>query len=295
LKTTFIIIWILALLSNSSFAQTDTTQTSTQAEAITYIDGITSLKASEFWPAIKPSEFLENVKRNIYSPLDIYEGYNTNFCGYAALSYLPLHDDPLGYAKNMIQLYEEGKVKWGKAILEPSAAVRKAAGTFHFKGVLDVRPADQLWYLSLADHFKGYLNFFNKRYNPGDENTFWASVNYAKFNRMVRKLFNYQVDARGLDLFHPSITNLYDYIKEQMKTGTTVLYINNAYVYKKKHNSLRPGIPTHYIIILDMQRVNDVITITYWDYGFRSLRQFSPSFLRKVVFGISHCTKKNAK
>lgn len=271
----------------------DTTPVSTQKDAITYIEKIKELNASIYWPHVDPQLFLQNVKNNIYKPLEIYEGSNTNFCGYAALSWLPLHDDPLGYAKFMLQIYKDGKAKLGKTFIKPSAEIMKAAGTLKFKGILDIRPADQLWFLSLADHFKGYVNFFDHHYNPGDENTFWASVNYAKFNRMVKKLFNYKVAANGFDLMHPWIDDLYNYISNKMKTGTTVLYLNNAYLYKKKHNTLRPAIPTHYVILLDIIKNNeDLITITYWDYGFRSLRQISPAFFKKIVFGISHCTKK---
>ncbi len=93
----------------------------------------------------------------------LYQGSNTNFCGYAALSYLPLNFDPLGHAKNLITLFEKGEVKYGEVNLKPSLAVRMVAGNMKFKGGLDIRPAEQMWFLSLADHFKSYLNFFNKK------------------------------------------------------------------------------------------------------------------------------------
>jgi len=272
----------------------DTTATSTRQEAIEFFNKLPPLKPSLIWPNVNPQLFLQNLKEDIYTPLNLYEGSNTNFCGYAALSYLPLHDNPVGYLKFMLQLYENGKGHYGKVFLNPSAAIKKAAGTLKFKGVLDIRPANQMWFLTLADHFKGYVNFFNRNYQPGDENTFWASVNYAKFNRMARLLFNYKVSTKGTDLMHPAINDLYDYITDRMKSGITVLYLNNAYLYRKKHNSLRPGVPTHYVILLDISKVNDIITIIYWDYGFRSLRQISPAFLKKIVFGISHFEKKFA-
>jgi hypothetical protein len=273
----------------------DTTPTSTREEALAILEKIQTLKPSKKWPNVEPGLFLQNIKSNIVSPLSLYEGSNTNFCGYAALSYLPLHDDPVRYLKFMLQLYEQGKAKYGDAFLDPVNEIHQAAGTLKFKGTLDIRPADQMWFLTLADHFKGYVNFFNKDYQPGDENTFWASVNYAKFNRMVRKLFKYEVSTKGSDLFHPGIKDLYGYIQSQLTSpGTTVLYLNNAYLYKKKHNTLRPGIPTHYVILLGMFKINNNITITYWDYGFRSLREVSPAFLKKIVFGVTHCTKKTS-
>jgi hypothetical protein len=281
-------------LSLAGFSQADTTPVSTRHQALLYIEGLKELKASPWWPHVKPNAFLQNIKENIITPLSLYEGNNTNFCGYAALSWFALNEDPLTYAKFMVQLYEEGNAKYGKAIIEPSASVRQAAGTLKFKGILDIHPAEQLWFLSLADHFKGYLNFFNKKYDPGDENTFWASVNYAKFNRMVKTLFNYKVHARGSDLMHPWVKDLYEYVSEQMKTGTTVLYLNNAYLHRKQHNSFKPGTPTHFTVLLNLERKDDVISITYWDYGFRSLRQITPKFFRKIVFGVSHFTKKTS-
>ncbi|MBA3675071.1 MAG: hypothetical protein H0W75_09000 [Chitinophagaceae bacterium] len=275
-----------------AFDANDTTVTSTQKEAIYFIQKIKTIQYSAHWPHIKPALFLKNLKENIYNPLGIYEGSNVNFCGYAALSYLPLHHNPLGYVKFMLELYAKGKATFGKVLINPSLPIMQVAGTLKFKGALDIRPADQLWFLSLADHFKGYVNFFNKNYDPGDENTFWASVNYAKFNRMIKKLFNYEVTTRGYDLMHHNVGNLYQYIKNKMNTGTVVLYLNNTYLYKKNHNTLKLGIPTHFIVLLDIIQTDDVITITYWDYGFRSVRQITPAFLKNIVFGITSCKKK---
>lgn len=289
------IIIILFGLQSASAKESDTTVLSSRLEAISFIEKITHLEKSPYWPKIDPKAFLHNLKENIYNPLELYEGTNTNFCGYAALTYLPLHDDPLGYAQFLLKLYHDGRARYGRANFHPSEAVRKMAGDLKYKGMLDVKPADQLWLLSLADRFKGYINILNQHYQPGDENTFWASVNYGKFNRMIKKLFNYHVTARGTDLLHPRIENLYEYISAKLKTGTTFLYLNNTYLRKKNHNSLRSGIPTHFITVLNITQSEDgLISLTYWDYGFKTLRQVSPAFLKKIVFGISHCTKIKA-
>src|SRR5512141_2340845 len=86
----------------------DTTPTSTHQQAVAILDKIFVLRPSSIWPNVAPQLFLQNLKENIRAPLELYEGSNTNFCGYAALSYLPLHDDPVGYIKFMLQLYERG-------------------------------------------------------------------------------------------------------------------------------------------------------------------------------------------
>lgn len=269
----------------------DTTVTSTQQQAIEFIDAIKQIEKSAYWPNIKPALFLQNLKTTIHDPVSIYAGNGTNFCGYAALTYLLLLDDPLGYSKLMIQLYREGKAVFGNTHLNPSSTIKKAAGLLRFKGIMDIHPADQMWFLSLAGHFKGYLNILNRKYDPGDEDRLWAAVNYAKFNRMVRNLLHYKTRARGADLMRPHVGDLYNNISKKMETGTVVLFINNRIVHKKNHVKLKLGVPTHFIVAEKISKQNDTITFVYWDYGGKTLLQLSPAFFKRIVFGITYCTK----
>jgi len=270
----------------------DTLKTSTQQQALAFLNEINDLQPSKIWPNIKPAKFLQNLKTTIYNPISIYPGNGTNFCGYGAITYLFLLDDPLGYTKLLLQLYREGKAVFGATRFDPSQAVKKQAGLLRYKGILDIRPAEQMWYLTLADHFKGYLNFFNGKYDPDDEDKFWASVNYAKFNRMVRKLLRYNVKARGADLIRPRVGDQYKYISERMKTGTVVLFINNRIVHKKNHVRIKLGVPTHFIVAEKISLENDLITLVYWDYGAKTQLQLSPAFIKRIIFGITYCTKK---
>ncbi|MFN8243170.1 MAG: hypothetical protein U0X40_03865 [Ferruginibacter sp.] len=264
--------------------------TSTREEAVSFISKIEKLEASAHWPAVKPDLFLQNLKTDAAEPLSIYQGRGTNFCGYGALTYLFLQDDPLGYVKLLLQLYKDGVADFGQIHFSPSESIKKEAGQLKYRGLLDIRPAEQIWFLVLADHFKGYLNFFNKHYDPGDEETFWASVNYAKFNRMVKGLLRYRVHAKGSDLIHPAVDDLYSYISDHLKEGQVVLYINNRIVHKKNHVKIKVSIPTHFIAVQEISRVNDQITLVYWDYGGKTLMQLTPDFLRKITFGVSCCT-----
>jgi hypothetical protein len=267
---------------------------SARDQALELLNKTTLPDSSTLWPNIRPQLFLTNLKANILSPLKIYQGSNTNFCGYAALSYLPLQDDPIAYTRFMLTLYTNGQATMGTVHFNPSREIHKAAGTLRFKGILDIRPADQLWFLALADHFRSYLNFFTRRFHPGSEDTFWAAVNYGKFNRMIRELLGYRVEARGSDLIRPDITDLYDYLKTTLsRPGTTYLYVNNTYLHKKNHNKFKGSFPTHFIVLNDIHRIDgdpDMVDITYWDYGGRTLRQVSLRFLKKITFGITHCT-----
>ena len=246
-----------------------------------------TLQQSAYWPHVKPAAFLKNIKNNINSPIGIYAGKGTNFCGYGALTYLFLQEDPLGYATLLLQLYRDGKASFGDSNFEPSDPIKQEAGQLKYKGILDINPAEQMWYLTLADHYKGYLNIFNRNYDPGDENLFWASVNYAKFNRMTKKLLHYKVNARGADLVRPKNLNLYEYISDKMLKGKVVLFINNRIVHKKDHITIKLGVPTHFVVVESISRQNDLITLVYWDYGRKTLMQLSTAFFKRIIFGIS--------
>jgi hypothetical protein len=266
--------------------------TSTRLQAMAYINKIPALEPSSHWPNIKPALFLQNIRSNIEQPIGIYPGSGTNFCGYGALTYLFLRDDPLGYAKLLMRLYLDGKATAGDVVFMPSQAVKNTAGMLKFKGILDIHPAEQMWFLTLAGHYKGYLNIFNRKYDPGDENRFWASCNYAKFNRMVRQLLHYKAEARGTDLIRPKIGDLYEYVEERIKTGTVVLFINNRIVHKKNHVRIKLAVPTHFIVVEKISITDEVITLVYWDYGGKTLLQLSPAFFKRIVYGITYCIKK---
>ncbi len=293
-------LWILGLVLfqiTATYANpvkktiNDSTSITSQLQAIEFIDKIKKLEPSASWPNINPALFLKNIKVNILQPLSVYPGNGTNFCGYGVLTYLILMDDPLGYAKLLIQLYNDGKATYRNINFEPTGAIKKAAGMLRYKGILDIRPAEQMWFLCLADHFKGYVNIFNRKYDPDDEDKLWASVNYAKFNRMVNKLTYYEVSAKGADFSRPKIEDLYQYISEKLETGKVVLYINNRILHKKNRKNTGLEIPTHFIVADRISKKNDVITLVYSGYGGKTLLQFSSAFLKRIVFGITYCTK----
>lgn len=266
--------------------------TSTAQQAVEFIDSIKTLAPSTYWPHVNPAAFLQNVKENVLKPILIYPGIGTNFCGYGALSYLLLQDDPLGYARFMVKLYTTGRAQFGNSDVDPSDPIKKQAGQMRYKGVLDIHPADQLWFLSLADHFKGYLNIFNRHYDVGDEDKFWASVNLAKFNRMARNFLHYKLGSRGSDLIRPHLSDTYQYISNRLQRGKVVLFINNRIVHKKNHERVKLKVPTHFIVVEKISRQDDLITLVYWDYGGKTLMQLSPRFLRRIIFAIVDLKKE---
>jgi len=296
IKNTLSLFLLLACIRTPSnaFEQVspgDTIQLSTVQEAIAYINTIKSLDSSSHWPNIDPALLLQNLNVSIRGPLKSFEGKNTNFCSYTALSYIPIRYDPLGFSHFIIELYQNGKAKMGKSVIEPGKKVRQAAGTLIYKGDLDINHLAQMWFLSLADHFKGYLNLFNDNYNTGDENRLWAATNFAKFNRMVRRLFWYKVKGKGSDLIRPHFDDIYGELQSRLQQGTVFLYLNNRMLYKKNHETSRFGIPTHYVVLTDISRNGDTLTIIYWDAGRKTLQQVTPQFLKKIIYGATFCSK----
>ena len=267
----------------------DSVQTSTPSQAMAWLDSVQRTDSSSHWINVPPDIFFENLRGFATSPLKFYEGRTNNFCAYSALTYLPLKNDPLGFCQFMLKLYQQGKASYNDVRFRPGKAILEEAGLLKYKGALDLNPAAQMWFLCLADRFKGYLNFVNLNFDKGDENSLWASTNFAKFNRILRKVCKLRVRARGSDLMRPWIKDIYVHIEERLKKGTVFLYLNNRLLYRKKHTSSRFSIPTHYILLLDIQKVDDnKINIIYWDYGMKSLQQISPQLLRKAIFGITY-------
>ncbi len=265
-----------------------------QDKAIQFLDSVQTVDSSKHWPNVDPVLFMENLRFFAKSPLKFYEGKGTNFCAYMALTYIPLNYDPEYFSRFMINLFINGKATFGKVNLKPGKRVRNEAGLIKYKGALDISPAGQMWFLTLADHFKGYLNILNHRFDKGDENTFWASTNFAKFNRMLKKLFpQFEVHARGADIIKPRIDNWYKYLSEKMQKGPVFVYLNNRLLYKKTHVKARFGIPTHYVVLLDIQKAdNGKLNFIYWDYGRKSLQQVTPKFLDEIIYGVTNSSLK---
>jgi hypothetical protein len=261
-------------------------------KALTLLTGADTMQQSIHWPNITPQKFLDNLKKNIESPLKISTGRSTNFCGFGAVTYTCLKNEPLRYAECMLNLYKYGEAFYRNIKLAPPDAIKKEAGLIMYQGDLDIHPADQIWFLSLAHRFKGYLNIFNRRYSKGDENTLWASTNLAKFNRMLRKLCKYKVSSRGSDLIRPHIKDLAGFLKEKLSGGEVYIYLNNALLRKKNHNKVQKRIPTHYVVLMEINDKDNEIVLKYWDGSYKTVKEVSLGSLKQIIYGISWVTYK---
>jgi hypothetical protein len=256
-------------------------------KALLLIIASDTMQQSAHWPNITPKDFLDNLKLNIRYPLKISTGRSTNFCGYGAVTYTCLKNEPLRYAECMLDLYRNGEAHYRNIKLAPSETIKKEAGLMIYQGELDIRPADQVWFLSLAHRFKGYLNLFDRRYSKGDENTLWAATNLAKFNRMLRKLCKYKVGSVGSDLIRPRKKINPELLKEKLAEGEVYLYLNNALLRKKNHNRMQKRIPTHYVVLTEINYEDSHVVLKYWDGSYKTLKEVSLSSLKQIIYGIS--------
>ena len=258
-----------------------------QREALALLKGEDTVSASPFFPNVKPKLFFRNVRMNILFPGKINQGASTCFCGYAAMTHLLLKYNPRIYIKAVISLYRTGAASLKDKKLQPSEAVRRTAGTLKHKGELDVLHADQLWFLSLADQFKGYVNVVNQHYSPGDENSIWAGTNYGKFNRMLEDFTDHELTTAGSDFLRPFTNDFYDYITRQLQAGVVLLYVNGKFLSPHKMTLFKMRSPTHFIVLYNMRQAGDMIEIQYWDYGLRTQQLITQKRLRKLIFGIT--------
>jgi hypothetical protein len=236
--------------------------------------------------------FLQNLQRNIDQPVFLYAGRNTNFCSFAVIGYMMSREDPLSYVEFMIELYKKGKAEFAGVTYRPSAAVRNQVGLILYEGELDRNDADQMLFFTLADHFKGYLNLFHLNYKEGRELGLWAATNLAKFNKMLRATRKAEIQSLGYDLIRAKLKNPTAYLQQKLALGDVFLYLNNSVLRKKNHRKVKKHIPTHYVVLKNIQEENGIITMTYWDAGFTTQRQIETRAFKSLIFGVSWSIRK---
>lgn len=248
--------------------------------------------SSKIWLNINEELFTTNLEHNLKETLHIYQGAGTNFCGYAAITYHLIKEYPEEYNRLLKELYTQGETKTctGK-MLKPSKEILQYAGTIKNKGRLELNHADQMWFLTLADNYKGYVNLFNWKYEYGDESSTWASTNLNKFNSMWSSLTGKKVISKGSDLFRPSIDDYYQYIKDLKQDHTIMLYLNNTVLNKKNFSSITFPIPTHFVELYDLYPNGNYYVLEYWDYGLKTKELIDRKKFNQIIYGISYVKK----
>ncbi len=282
----------LLLLQFLAWGQPPAQDSEAKKRALSAINKAESKTKSTLWPNVNSAYFFKNLKENVEHPLYINQGKPTYFCGYAALTHFLVLSDPEEYVRLLLDLFLKGQTTTKDQALTTSESIRKAAGTLYNKGVMDVNHADQIWFMALADNYKGYLNRKNMNYLPGDENKFWAATNFKKFNRMLRSLTGYEVHAKGADLIGPVMGSYYEFIEEKMQDHTVILYLNNKALYPNKFFRFILPTPTHFVVLYNLERKTDYNVLDYWDYGLRTKMNLRKKRFRRLIYGITYIKKK---
>jgi hypothetical protein len=95
-----------------------------------------------------------------------------------------------------------------------------------------------------------------------------------------------KVRAVGSDLIKPWVKDPFIYLQKRLDSNNVTLYINNRIIHKKNHDKIKFSIPTHFIILRNISRQDNMVTLRYWDYGGETEMQISNRTLKKIIFGI---------
>lgn len=282
-----VVCTLFFLLNFQMFGLTQTTNLSEpQIKALEYLKKYDTISNNTVWPNIDSKNFLENLRENIIHPVYLYQGRNTNFCGYAAVSFTFIKWHPEQYAKCLMELFLSGTTIHNQINYQPSKPVLWNAGILKNKGKLEIKHADQIWFLTLADHYKSYVNILDRHYDLGNEEGPWAGTTLHKFNKMVRNLMGGNTKSVGADFFRPWVKDYYQYIKTQLASGIVYLYVNNKYLHQTRHTTVKLRAPSHFIVLKDIKMEDEEIIMTYWDYGHYTETSFTNKTLKAIIFGV---------
>lgn len=256
-------------------------------KAIRLLAGIERLSPSKAWPEVNPTLFLRDLKDIITNPERVMQGRATNFCGYAATTYLLVLRQPEEFALQLLRLYKHGDTKFGRARLTPSRKIREQVGTLYAHAQLDSLHAQQMWFMTLADHFKGYVNWLDKTYTRGDENRFWAGTNFAKFNRMTRLLTDQKIYSEGNDLFLSEQYANEEKLRELLTKGDVVLMTNSRIKKEPRFSFLKPRLPVHFIVLKEIKMKNHQVVVEFWDYGAVKTKVYSARSWKRAIHGVT--------
>lgn len=260
-----------------------------------------TLDQSEHFTNVDPDTFLDQLRERVSEGghEKTNQGAGTNFCWAAAI--VKEAYDPKGMAEAMIDLYKTGTFTYdnnngGMSVPEASQEARDAVGSDVFddnQNVEDgqtINDIDQMLFMTLADHYKGYTNL-DQEYDPGDEeDPLWSGGALSKAVQVWGD-FGFDIEVMGVDAvgWEPN-TSKRDLVEEALEAGEVVLYVNSGAFKGGSYMNLTA---THYIHVSSVEEISDndpmtidMIEVKYWDYGGEHTQQMSPEQFHRSVYGI---------
>jgi hypothetical protein len=249
----------------------------------TYLD---SLKVSkQMWA--------DALREWLLDPDDINPTSLTNFCGKAPLGVLIGTENPVGLARLMIDLYDDGIGQYDNGhdtvTLKLSRRLQQRM-QLHIKGVSYSYDEDQTInpvFATLAYAWSEQYNWgWDKKYDIGDENKIWAGTPLEVEKRILHDFFGYEVRQFGSDFLTNSVP--LDRVKAALDVpNQQVFLLVNSRVL---HNLSKVGrwmVGTHYIGLQKLEWLNEgeQVQVVWWEYGRIFEQIFDSRAFRRMIAG----------
>ncbi|OJJ17434.1 hypothetical protein BKI52_26545 [marine bacterium AO1-C] len=238
---------------------------------------------------VTPDELRRDIEARINNSLAVHQGEDTNFCWAAAITSILWEDDPRGLAAAVIDLYNDGIFNYESVVAKSTQEVRKAVDSYVFydnDGLTNV--VDQMLFMTLAeeDRYRGWINRFNRDYDPGDEGRIlrnWAGRTFKPIEKLYRH-FGYDLMSFGTDLGNDGNFDFYRASEKYIQSYHIILYVNAKQFKGMKQNSLHAS---HYLRLMGItEKQGENITLEYWDYGQSKPVTMSIEEFNDCVYGI---------
>ncbi|NCU03559.1 MAG: hypothetical protein GXC73_06180 [Chitinophagaceae bacterium] len=111
---------------------------------------------------------------------------------------------------------------------------------------------------------------------------------------MLRVTMKAEIQSVGYDLIRLKLKEPVQFLQHKLEMGEVFLYLNNSILRRKNHRKVKKHIPTHFVILKNISEENGIITMTYWDAGFKTQRQIELSAFKRLLFGVSWSVRKRS-
>lgn len=220
-----------------------------KSRALDIIKRFENRVTSVVYPNISKTKFIQDLRKQIYTPALVKQGENGT-CGIAAICKYLLECMPDKYAEAAISLYETGKYdKWGLKVCEASKTGTDAQ-------------AKELKTTALDCIVQGaFRNTYNETtsYNPFTDGSGWSSITWpTEINSFFEDQLHKNCECH-------TYSHLTDSFNQLSKIDYSRKYVIALIGYTDGNDNFEEGgIPRHYVQILGTTNNH---TIKYWQMG----------------------------
>jgi hypothetical protein len=220
-----------------------------QLEGMDIADKLVSESGGVYWPSVEPKDLALSIKQRIRVPQRIRQG-TMPYCGPAAVAYLMASENPILYAKVIVDLYRKGAALLPRAgldgyVIEPDYDLRMADYTlvFPFRSPENQPAADWI----LLSSIRNSENWWHRYWGTG---LIASCTDGSLPSTMIKWLrgigYTKFIDETNL-FFTKGLENLKAASGLQGK-WKVLLFINSQMLYRKTQNQ-SSSFPNHYVVL----------------------------------------------